>query len=959
MGVRAWLILLWLCLAGCAWAVDVEGRNDLDLAGHAQVLVDRDCTATAQDMQRPEWASRFEQPGAGRISLGYVSGCVWVRLALAQSTPSERLLEVAFPLLDAVELYRPTPTGAYEMSVGGDTRPFSVREFAYRNFVFPFDHPGGGEQVYYLRAQSEGPVMVPLRLWQPRAFHSGSVGAEYSYGAYYGTMTIMVLYNLMLFFFVRDRFYLYYVLYIGTYVLFQFNLNGYAQQYLWGDWPAWSNRAPGVFMGLAIAAGTLFSRKFIDSERNCPRLDKLLWGFQYAALVASAISLFGSYRLGAALGNACGVAFTPVLLFAGALVWRRGHESARFFVYAWSFYLAGIGTTGLVYGGLIPNNAFTSIAMQIGSAVEVLLLSMALADRINRLRQEKEAAQRAAHRHLTQLNEELERLVGERTVQLEDNNRRLRESETRVRLLLESTAEGIYGVDRQGRCQFANPAAVATLGLADGQAVLGQPMEGLVGHSGADGRLYTAGSSPVYRTMGDRQRRTVTDECFVRPDGERVPVEYAVAPMVESGEVTGAVVAFRDISQRLAQEQALAYDHGLKGVVAELLRVPLSARTLEDCLQDALAVLLATPFLSAPGAAAVLVADASGQRLAAAQGLGPQMLASCLALRGGAVGAQAGPAGYRSVVLNLADTAGELGVLVLWVHENHDFQAVELAFLDTARLAVAGIVERKQAEHWLEQGRLAAESANRAKSEFLSNMSHEMRTPLHAILGFAELGASRAEDEGQPRLQGYFDRVQVGARRLSGLIEDLLELAELESGAHSLRIHEEDLAHLITDVAHRMTPTLRNHGQTLTLRVAADLPRLACDARQIRLVLRHLLQNASRYGGDGTEISLSAGLLEDHTALRIQVVDQGVGIPPAELESIFDRFTLSSKTRTGAGGTGLGLPICRRAVLAHGGRIWASNNEAGGATFTVELPLVSPATGRAAEDSQSAPDFAS
>ena len=253
--------------------------------------------------------------------------------------------------------------------------------------------------------------------------------------------------------------------------------------------------------------------------------------------------------------------------------------------------------------------------------------------------------------------------------------------------------------------------------------------------------------------------------------------------------------------------------------------------------------------------------------------------------------------------------------------------------------------------HELLGAKEAAEAANRAKSEFLANISHELRTPMHAILSFARLGRDRARGPAVDlgKLEQYLGRIMQSGERLMGLLNDLLDLSKLEAGRMGYDMREEDVAQLAADVVAELAEVAAARQVSIDVDVAPDTPRVWCDGVRVAQVIRNLLSNAVRFSPPGGRITIglapaAAGPEGAGGAayVRLSVSDQGQGVPDGELEAIFDKFVQSSKTKNGAGGTGLGLSICREIVQQHGGRIWAANG-VGGAVFTVLLPAATPA----------------
>jgi signal transduction histidine kinase len=246
----------------------------------------------------------------------------------------------------------------------------------------------------------------------------------------------------------------------------------------------------------------------------------------------------------------------------------------------------------------------------------------------------------------------------------------------------------------------------------------------------------------------------------------------------------------------------------------------------------------------------------------------------------------------------------------------------------------------KRTEH-LNLALQQANQANQTKSEFLANMSHEFRTPMHAIHSFCRLSQDKLhladQEAGQTKIRHYLDNIDHSSQRLLHLINDLLDLSKLEAGKMELNIQPIQPQQLITAVVRENSALLEHKQLNLSLDIQIDQPILV-DALRMQQVLHNVLSNAMKFSPKGSTITIQV-VIRDVGMVTVQILDQGIGIPPDELTNIFDEFIQSSRSKTGAGGTGLGLAICRRIMQLHQGTITAENQPTGGACFTLCLPI--------------------
>ena len=228
------------------------------------------------------------------------------------------------------------------------------------------------------------------------------------------------------------------------------------------------------------------------------------------------------------------------------------------------------------------------------------------------------------------------------------------------------------------------------------------------------------------------------------------------------------------------------------------------------------------------------------------------------------------------------------------------------------------------------------EIASAAKTEFLANMSHELRTPLHAILSFSKFGLKKIETSTMENIKGYFEKIETSGDRLLTLVNDLLDMAKLESGKLELNFQNNDLLDIVSHVNSEFELLLKEKDVTTKIECNEQAAYIECDRHKIEQVVRNLVSNAVKFTSGHSEILIEIINSEDN--VKLIVSDQGVGIPTEELTDVFDKFIQSSKTKNGAGGTGLGLPISKQIIDLHGGEIVAENAKNGGARFWFILP---------------------
>jgi signal transduction histidine kinase/ActR/RegA family two-component response regulator len=411
-----YLLMLLLCLPLLANAVEFdEFTQSLPLGRTLQVFEDAGGQASIADVRALAAAGHFKPHDKATLNAGYSRSAYWLKIDLhyrPTNTTAQRtwLLELAYPPLDHLDLYQPDAVGNYQrVRQTGDALPFSSREIRQNNYLFNLDFTSDQTQTLYLRLQSQGSIQAPVTLWSSTAYLEAQPVRLYVLGLIYGVLLGMLVYNLFIYLSVRDTSYLYYIFYIASFGLYQLSVNGAAVQYFWPDNPWWANAATPFFIGCAGLFGSQFARSFLQTATHSRWLDRLLLALVVFSALVVGLSLMTSYALALRLATALALTFTVVIFAAGIFAWLRGLRVARYFIIAWSAFLLGGIINTLMVLGYLPNVFLTMYSSQIGSAIEVALLSLALADRINAMREQQAQTLLDAGQKLEVLNQQLAR----------------------------------------------------------------------------------------------------------------------------------------------------------------------------------------------------------------------------------------------------------------------------------------------------------------------------------------------------------------------------------------------------------------------------------------------------------------------------------------------------------------------------------------------------------------------
>ncbi len=365
-------------------------------------------------------------------NLGVTPHTYWIKFSILNLSDEETLLlNFSQPFTNEAILYS-LNDNKYSVQFAGDDFPFHYRKYKHPNIIFQLKIKNKEIKTFFIKIRSDEQILLPLKLGERTTILSELHNIDLIFGVYCGIILAMFFYNLFIYFSVKDKIYLRYVFYILFIGLTQASILGYPFEYLWPDSPYFANLSIDIFSCFVGITALEFLKPFLQTKRFAPKLHNFSYVITYLYVFTGILSIAGfmhaAYLLVLAMAG-----FIAVYMFIVAiLITKKGYKPAQFFLLAWSVMLFGITIFVLKDFGFLPINAFTSYTMPIGSALETILLAIALADRINILKKEKEESQAEAlivsqqnQKLITEQNIVLEQKVHERTLELEETNEEL------------------------------------------------------------------------------------------------------------------------------------------------------------------------------------------------------------------------------------------------------------------------------------------------------------------------------------------------------------------------------------------------------------------------------------------------------------------------------------------------------------------------------------------------------
>ncbi|MCO5935284.1 chromosome partitioning protein ParA [Mucilaginibacter sp. RB4R14] len=383
--------------------------------GEIQYYVEDGNRLNISQISNPAFSGKFKSNLNPTPQLKNINATYWYRITLNQSiaTKNNWILEFFDQTIDSITVYSPTAYNRYTVTQLGSNRPFADRLYRHKNFGLNLNNDLKKQNVYYFRLRSNQSANVIIVLRSVNWFISYALDEYFFFGIFYGMILVFGLYNFMMFIAMRQRQYLYYIVYNLSIGLYEMCTDGIAYQYLWQMAPAWNHYAYGIALFLASIFATLFAQSLLNLKVNAPRFNNIVNGI----LISRCIFFLACLFINRAWFEYKIVEFIPLSFSyaAGCYILHKGYRPARFFLIGYSFLFFGFVIKTLIALNIwwLPVTALNFYSLSFCFIMEMLFITFAIGDRLRLFKREKDQAQERMIKQL-QKNEELKDMLNKR-----------------------------------------------------------------------------------------------------------------------------------------------------------------------------------------------------------------------------------------------------------------------------------------------------------------------------------------------------------------------------------------------------------------------------------------------------------------------------------------------------------------------------------------------------------------
>jgi diguanylate cyclase len=423
-----------ICANTQANPLNISYDGQYPLTSTVSYLLTEDKVLEFQEILANEDSLKWQKNGYNSINLGFGDGVYWLRTKIINENKLvyNWALELSYAPLDKIEIYLVKNNELVEYHFGGDTVPYKDKSIEYPHTVFPLVLESNQPYTLFIRIESSSAIQVPMTIWEWEKFNSQTVKVYLLQGLFFGFVIIMALYNFMIWLKEKETIYLAYITYIIMLTVFQSSLSGIGFQFIWPQQPWINNFLPAISLLVGLASLNFFIRIFFNMEKHSPVINTMLIKLSYSLLILSISSIFISYYLTLLIINVLSITNVLIIVVISIYMLSIKHPSARYFIVAWSGMLIGLILLSLDKAGLIPVTYMSEYTLQFGAAFEILILTLALAERmsvskkealslamqVNKEREKTFLAELEIFRVEKNAKQELEKIVDERTKKL-------------------------------------------------------------------------------------------------------------------------------------------------------------------------------------------------------------------------------------------------------------------------------------------------------------------------------------------------------------------------------------------------------------------------------------------------------------------------------------------------------------------------------------------------------------
>ncbi len=423
------LSILWFLLSYPVFAGDTislsPGNKEYVLAGKKiDVYEDKSGSLTLAKLLAPELQKEFKTYEKEGIYSSEKKSAYWIRFTV--SNPEDYLFDPVLEFYDIktdnIQLYIPDGN-TYQKKESGDLFPFRTREYQHINFVFDLNKIPKGNTTYYLRLKSNHTIYLYAVLRSHQRFVEYATQEYFLLTIFYGIILAMLSYNLFLFISLKDRVYLYYLLYVLSIGFYSLDRDGMGNQFVWPDFPGWNIYMEELSLTCLVVFALMYAKKFINTREFIPFLDKIINATIVFRITYFLLWLLFDYKFINGIYLDIFVLFVPYL--SGFISFQKGFVPSRYYLLGYTMLFLGLLVTSMESLTIIPGSVWTFYSMHIGVVFQMLILTFALADKVRVLMKENDLAQKRIIEELTEkeilkdkVNKELEQKVEERTKEL-------------------------------------------------------------------------------------------------------------------------------------------------------------------------------------------------------------------------------------------------------------------------------------------------------------------------------------------------------------------------------------------------------------------------------------------------------------------------------------------------------------------------------------------------------------